>query len=237
MEHRYPPPPSVRPIDPFPHDAHAPGLDGRSFAGFDRKDDQEDVLRAELRHRFHNLVSVTQSMVMQTLRDGVDVAKARSALVERLTALNGAVDILLQRRWQPGSLRTTLCDGFARHGGYSDRILCEGPDIPIGAHAVMTLTLAMHELTTNAIKYGALSVPEGSVWLFWKIVAGDGGERFWLQWCERDGPAVKQPDRQGFGSRLVCTATGRSLDGEAELQFTPAGVTWLLIAPLERIAE
>lgn len=212
-------------------------VDGRSLAGFGSRDEQGDVLRAELRHRFHNLVSVTQSMVLQTLRDGVDVAEARGALIERLTALNGAVDILLQRSWQPGSLRTTLCDGFARHSGYHERITCEGPDIAIGANAVMALTLAMHELTTNAIKYGALSVAGGSVWLFWKIVAGDAGERLWLQWCERDGPAVRQPDRQGFGSRLVCSATSRSLGGEAELQFTPAGVTWLLTAPLERIAE
>jgi len=200
-------------------------------------DGNADLLQAELQHRFQNLVAITQSMVLQTLHDGADIAEARSALVTRLAALNAAIEVLLQRSWQPGSIRATLCDGFARHGGFGDRISCAGPDLSIGPNAVTAITLAMHELATNAIKYGALSVVNGSVRLFWKVIDADGQRRLWLQWCELDGPAVKPPTRQGFGTRLICSATARSLGGQAELQFTPEGVTWLLVAPLERLAE
>jgi len=196
-----------------------------------------EVLHAELQHRFRNLVAITQSMITQTLRDGVDVAQARATLVTRLASLNSAIEVLLQRSWQPGSLRATLCDGFARHNGFGDRISCDGPDLMIGANAVTAITLAMHELATNAIKYGALSVPDGSVQLFWKIIGTDGQQRLWLQWSEVNGPTVEPPSRQGFGARLVCSATARTLGGQAELEFAPTGVTWLLVAPLERIAE
>lgn len=94
-----------------------------------------------------------------------------------------------------------------------------------------------HELGTNAIKYGALSSPGGVVKLFWKVIDGAPGPRLWLQWIECDGPPVLPPERTGFGSRLISKATARALGGEVELDYTPHGVTWLLVAPLNRIAN
>lgn len=106
----------------------------------------------------------------------------------------------------------------------------------VGSNAVMALTLALHELGTNAIKYGALSAPGGTIDLFWKLIDGVPGRRLWMQGVEHCGPPVEPPARKGFGSRLVSSATGRALGGEVELVYDHSGVTWLLVAPLDRIS-
>lgn len=195
-----------------------------------------DLVQSELRHRFRNIVAVTQSLVNQTLTDGVSIAEARDTLNRRLAAMGTAVDVLLRNDWKPGSLRDAMREALALHNGFSNRIRCDGPDVIVGSNAVLALTLAMHELGTNAIKYGALSTPNGSVDVFWKLIDGPPGVRLWMQWVERDGPPVEAPARKGFGSRLIASATARALGGEAELVYEPSGVTWLLVAPLDRIA-
>ncbi len=194
------------------------------------------LVESELRHRFHNIVAIAQSLVNQTLRDDVPVADARESLSKRLAAMGSAVDLLLQNDWEPSSLHATLSTALIHPVDMRERIRRDGPDLKVGSSAVMTLTLALHELQTNAIKYGALSTPEGVVELFWKIVDGPAGKRLWMQWAERDGPPVQKPTKHGLGTRLISKATGRALGGEAELEYTPMGVTWFLIAPLDRIS-
>lgn len=195
-----------------------------------------DLVQSELRHRFRNIVAVTQSLVNQTLQDGLSIAQARETLSQRLAAMTVAIDLLLQNEWKAGSLRETVRDALALRDGYHHRIHCDGPDMDVGSSTVLALTLALHELGTNAIKYGALSSSDGIVDLFWKVIDGPPGPRLWMKWVERDGPAVEPPTRRGFGSRLISTATGRALGGESELDYSPHGVTWLLIAPLNRVA-
>ena len=99
----------------------------------------------------------------------------------------------------------------------------------------MVLTLALHELQTNAIKYGALSWRNGSVDLFWKVIGSGGDARLWMQWAECDGPAVAVPERQGSGTRLITSATSRSIGGDASLDYASTGLTWMLTAPHARI--
>lgn len=195
-----------------------------------------DLVRSELSHRFRNIVTVTQSLVNQTLHDGASVEVARDTLNQRLLAMAAAVDLLLRSEWQPGSLRETVREAVALRDGYGHRIRCDGPDVMLGGKAVMALTLALHELGTNAVKHGALSAPAGSVDLFWKTIDGGAEPRLWIQWVERDGPPVAPPARRGFGSRLISRTTGQALGGEVELDFSPCGVTWLLVAPLGRLA-
>lgn len=195
-----------------------------------------DLVHSELRHRFRNIVAVTQSLVNQTLRDGVSIIEARDSLNQRLAAMGGAVDLLLRNDWQPGSLRALIRTTLTYPVDCSARIRCDGPDLQVGSAAVMALTLALHELQTNAIKYGALSSPDGIVELFWKVIDGPEGQRLWMQWAERDGPPVRPPEKQGFGTRLISKATGRVLGGKVELEYTPTGLSWFLVAPIERIA-
>ena len=194
-----------------------------------------DLILAELQHRFRNIVSVTQSIVNQTLRDGVSVEHARETLNQRLAAMGTAVDLLAQGKRERGSLGDTIRAALAVHAGLDARIRCEGPNIAIGGHAALTLALALHELGTNAVKYGALSVPHGAVDLLWTLVPDSGDPRLSLSWVERGGPVVTMPTREGFGSKLISKATARALDGHAELRFAPSGVTWLFEAPLSRL--
>ena len=98
----------------------------------------------------------------------------------------------------------------------------------------MTIALALHELQTNASKHGSLSSDEGRVALYWKIVEMNGSGHLWMQWSESGGPAVAPLKRFGFGPRQVSTATARALSGEAILDYTPEGLTGLLIAPLDQ---
>lgn len=196
-----------------------------------------ELVHSELRHRFRNIVAVTQSLVNQTLRDGVSITEARDSLNQRLAAMGGAVDLLLRNDWQPGSLRAMIQTALTYPVDCRDRIRCDGPDLQVGSAAVMALTLALHELQTNAIKYGALSSPDGIVELFWKVMDGPSGQRLWMQWAEHDGPPVQPPEKQGFGTRLISKATGHTLGGEVELEYTPTGLSWFLIAPIERIAD
>ena len=101
----------------------------------------------------------------------------------------------------------------------------------------MTLTLAFHELATNAIKYGALSTEAGAIELTWKVIGSGDQAQLWMQWAERDGPPVTRTDRQGFGTRLICTAVSRGLRGRAELDFPASGAVWTLLAPLATISQ
>lgn len=195
-----------------------------------------DLVQSEVRHRFRNIVSITQSLVNQTLRDGVTMPEARDSLNRRLNAMGTAIDLLLRNDWRPGSFREVVGKALASHDGYHDRIHCDGPELMAGSNAVLALTLALHELGTNAIKHGALSAPTGAVNVFWKVIDGLPGPKLWMQWNEHGGPPVAQPSGSGFGSRLVSKATARALGGEADLDFSPSGLSWTLIAPLDRIS-
>lgn len=197
--------------------------------------EQPDI-RGELAHRYKNLLTVVQSLAQQTLRDGADMEKARAALLGRLQAMRRSMEALATGEWERGSLREVVrCAMELTEGDV--RITCRGPDIELGGRALMTLALVLHELQTNAMKYGALSCDRGQVELFWKILGGDSGPRLWLQWSETGGPEVEPPERKGFGTRLLCSAAPRTLGGEVVLDHTPEGVTWLLIAPVEGLSR
>jgi two-component sensor histidine kinase len=118
---------------------------------------------------------------------------------------------------------------------YAERLRLDGPTVMIGPRAAMTLTLAFHELATNAIKYGALSNEAGTIELTWKVLDSGTEAELWMQWAERGGPPVVRPERRGFGSRLICTAVSRSLRGRAEMEFPASGVVWTLLAPLAAV--
>lgn len=197
--------------------------------------DLDDVRVRELAHRFKNILTITRSIVGQTLATAASIEEARRLTDQRLASLNGAIDLLLSNDWQPAPLDVLARRALAPFDGLAQRIHVEGPSVRVGPSAGLTLTLAFHELTTNAIKYGALSDSAGTVTLTWRVLESDNSE-LWVQWTERDGPTVVCPQRQGFGTRLICTAASRSLRGRAELDYPATGVTWSLIAPLAAIA-
>jgi len=190
--------------------------------------DAEIELRMlELRHRIKNILAVVQSLVDQTLREGVSITEARQVLGGRLAAIGHASDLLLSGAWNATSLGD-LVRASTTIGG--ERVLVSAPEVEIGSSTAMMLSILFHELECNAIKYGALSGEAGRVAVAWRVDRADG-ERLIVDWIESGGPTVDAPVQTGFGSTLV-SKIARRLGGEAVAEFSPTGLHWRFSAPL-----
>ncbi|MFV0921372.1 PAS domain-containing protein [Sphingomonas parapaucimobilis] len=171
----------------------------------ERKQAEEDMryLNGELAHRLKNVLSVIQSVAQQTLRNSPDTQTAANALSARLVALGGATDILTGKSWRSADLRELAERTLAPHGGIGERIIIDGPPIVLQPEASMAFALALHELATNAAKYGALSNDTGIATLHWSVDGVEDDARLSVQWSERGGPPVTPPRCKGFGSVLI----------------------------------
>lgn len=172
---------------------------------------ESEVLREELAHRLKNTLATVQAIASRTFTD----AREKEAFQARLMALAEAHSVLLRQQWSAASMRTTVEALLALHGRRFD---ISGPDVQLGAKATVGLSLILHELATNAIKYGALSVPQGRVALHWHTDA----ENLVVCWRESGGPVVATPNRHGFGTRLI--DMGLLGTGKVERRYAPAGV-------------
>jgi two-component sensor histidine kinase len=184
------------------------------------EEDRRKLLIDELNHRVRNTLAVVQSIARQTLA-GHAGAEARQAFEERLYALAAAHSILTREHWTAADLREVIVSSAGSQA--SDRINLDGPPVALSPSVAVTLSLALHELGTNASKYGALSNDTGRVEVVWAL-DGPRRTRLKLRWEEIDGPPVAPPRRKGFGTRLLQRALSAELGGSARLEFAPAGV-------------
>jgi two-component sensor histidine kinase len=202
----------------------------------DAAKEHQELLAQELSHRLKNLLALVQSIAAETLRNAGSLKDASAKLSARIHALSHAADGLADAHsWREGSLHDVVRAGLASAGSFGHRIVVEGPTVTVGSRAALSLTLAVHELATNAIKYGALSNQEGKVSLIWRVSGQPeehGGERFALEWRERGGPEVSQPDRRGFGTRMIYRALRALFTGDVCLSFSPEGVVFSIDTPL-----
>lgn len=189
----------------------------------------------ELNHRVKNTMSSVQSIVSQSLRGASSPAEASKAITSRILALSGAHNVLTDENWDGADLRTmiesavrghALPDGAAFH--------LEGPAVRVGPRAAMAAALGIHELATNALRYGALSVPGGTVSIHWDMTP-DG--QFKLEWAESGGPKVQPQSHRGFGLRLILQVLPQELQGQAELEYLPDGVVFTLASSVEAIND
>lgn len=204
----------------------------RDHTALEQSRAQQRLLNQELNHRLKNILAMVQSIVSQTFRDAKSLDEAAPALASRLVSLGHAADLLTSSSWHGADLRTVVNAGLAGIDGHRDRIFVSGPPLHLNAQAALAMTLALHELATNAIKYGALSNDAGTVLLEWRITGPQDARRFCLRWEERDGPEVATPTSRGFGSRLIERSLRSYFRGEANLGFPPAGVVFTIDAPL-----
>jgi two-component sensor histidine kinase len=159
---------------------------------------QQKILNDELGHRIKNTMTLVQAIAVQTLR-GVSDRKPVQAFMEHLDALSRAHDLLLQQNWSSAHLADVVRDVVHAHAEPA-RVELSGPEVSLNPSAVLSVSLLLHELATNAVKHGALSVPEGVVEVMWSDAGGD----LVLKWSEKNGPApVSEPHKVGFGSRLI----------------------------------
>lgn len=202
-------------------------------------DEQRVLLLNELNHRVKNTLATVQSIAEQTLRGaGVDRA-TRQALGDRLMALSEAHNVLLQENWAGADLATILEQTCAPHEGReSERFRLDGPPVRLSPQQAVSISLVLHELATNALKYGALSVAAGHVEITWNIAQdGGGGRHLTLLWREVGGPPVAEPTREGFGTRLLKRSFGHDSSGDATLAFDPAGLRCVIALELSSAAE
>ena len=216
-------------------DGHVEGLVGMSMEITERKRTEERLrlMVHELNHRVKNTLATVQSIAMQTLRGG-DPA-VREVLDARLQALAAAHDVLTRTSWEGAELDDVVAGALAPHGGRnSGRFHVSGPPVRLQPRAALALAMGLHELATNALKYGALSpaAPEGWVDLRW---AKSGG-RLRLVWSEHGGPPVTPPSRRGFGTRLVERSLAQDLGGTVQVAFDAEGMTCTVDAPLTEVA-
>jgi PAS domain S-box-containing protein len=196
---------------------------------------RQKLLIDELNHRVKNTLATVQSLASQTARGAPMPEAFREGFEGRLIALSKAHDQLTRHHWESAELREILSASVAPYvGAGPERIVLRGEDIVLRPRAVLTLAMAFHELTTNAAKYGALSLPGGRIEIRWQVAGGDG-ERPLLRidWVEQKGPVVSEPQRRGFGSKLIEGSIAAELGGSARLAFERSGVRCEIVIPLE----
>jgi two-component sensor histidine kinase len=184
-----------------------------------RQQEARDILVAELNHRVKNTLAVVQSLAQQTFRTG---SKEDTALFEqRLQALSGAHNLLTSNNWTDTELNVVIQKALLPFGLQVGRVTLRGPKVTVAPKTAVNLTLVVHELATNAVKYGALSNESGSVDVSW--TDGHGFPRK-LTWAENGGPIVAPPDRNGFGMRLIRRGLAAELGAKVDLDFRPDGL-------------
>jgi PAS domain S-box-containing protein len=194
------------------------------------------LLTSELEHRVKNTLALAQAIVSQSLRTAATPGEARQAIEQRLVSLGRAHEILTESSWAAAPIRSVIEAVTAVHGAHPDHIKTSGPDLKINARAAVSLSLALHELCTNAAKYGALSTERGQVELKW-AVGDQTPEMFEITWLEMGGPTVSPPTRTGFGSRLIKASLSGDSAFPSRIEYLPQGVTWRACAPLRLIAD
>lgn len=193
-----------------------------------------DLLTKELSHRVKNTLATVQSIVSQSLR-GEDVSPQVAAVIaRRLGALAGAHDVLTNRGWEEARLEDIVQAAIAPFdSGHTERIHISGDEVVISARSATAFVLALHELATNAVKYGALSNDAGSVTVTWSVEDA----RLRMVWTEHGGPAVKQPTRRGFGSRMIEQALSASIEGKASIEYRPTGLVFSILTDMKNLVD
>jgi PAS domain S-box-containing protein len=192
---------------------------------------RQRMLIDELNHRVKNTLATVQSLAGQTARHATDLHDFTDRFEARLMALARAHDLLTKRRWEGADLQGLILEILAPYGGAPGRIGVEGPVVDLVPRMVLSLTMALHELTTNSAKYGALSRPSGTLRVSWDQPHGPD-RTLAVEWIEQGGPEVATPVRRGFGTRLVMRCIERDLDGQLDLRYEPSGLQCVMSFPL-----
>jgi PAS domain S-box-containing protein len=198
-----------------------------------RADDQRTLLINELNHRVKNTLATVQSLAMQTLRNTERSEDARDLFDRRLAALSRAHDLLTAQNWEGAALYDVVKRALLPFFTDAARIAVAGPRVRLTPQQALALSIALHELATNAAKYGALSELTGRVDVRWSIDRPSNRDLLTLEWIESGGPEVQPPTRSGFGTRLIQRGLANELDGSAVIEFAREGVVAKIVTPIE----
>lgn len=200
-----------------------------------KADEARDLMRDELEHREKNLMATIQAVARQTFTDPGSTA-ALHVFSDRLNAIGEANRLLKQSGWESTPLRCLIVNGVSTFiGEAQDKVETRGPDLVVKGNVATALGMSIHELCTNAVKYGALSNDSGRIIIEWGIEPGEKGDVFTLLWTEVGGPPVTRPERTGFGSKVIRHALSAQTGGVVEITHDPGGLVCRLTAPAEAV--
>jgi two-component sensor histidine kinase len=199
-------------------------------------EDQLRLLLRELTHRCKNLLAVIHAIARQTASRTRSVEDFLDRFSARLVAIGASHDLLIADDWHGASLRMLVEQQLGDHADrFGDQIAIEGEDVMLKPEAVQNLGLALHELATNAQKYGSLSEPDGTVSIRWQFC--EEASKLRLTWQERGGPPVRPPERSGFGRAMIETVVSRALEGDVDLSFPAKGVRCVILIPSDQVTS
>jgi two-component sensor histidine kinase len=219
------------------------GADGRSVGIFVQGHDVTETVKAaerqklmidELNHRVKNTLATVQSIAMQTARSHPEPQTFARSFQSRLLSLSHTHDLLTRSHWEGADLRAILEHETEAHG--VTRLVPNGPPVALDPPAALSLGMIFHELATNAAKYGALSSPEGRVFVDWSV-SNQADRVLHLNWRETGGPEVTPPERRGFGGRLIERNVRHDLAGDVRVSYPPEGLVFEMTAPLDKGRE
>lgn len=198
-----------------------------------KAEDRQRLLINELNHRVKNTLAIVQSLAQQSFKSDVPPDVARANFSARLSALAAAHSLLTRRHWEKALLSEIISSSVqATAGAASAQVTSEGPEVVVSPQTAVSVAMAVHELSTNAIKYGALSTATGKIAVTWRVSKDGDRPRLHLGWKESGGPVVLPPKRKGFGTRMIAQGLAAELQGQVSLEFLPGGLHCVIDAPL-----
>jgi two-component system CheB/CheR fusion protein len=200
--------------------------------GLTQAEAHQRVLIAELNHRVKNMLAVVIGIMQQLTKTNSDVPAFTRAVIERLHAMSRSYELLSRENWTAASINELVGLEFAPFG--KRRVTLDGPDLRLRPKAALSLSMVIHELVTNAGKYGALSVDDGRVDLSWRVENPEANPELQMTWTEVDGPETAKPDKRGFGHKLVEREMSYGLGGSTRIEFVPSGLEVKLSFPLDQ---
>jgi len=195
---------------------------------------RHDMLTAEIQLRTKNLFAVVQAVVSRSFAGKKTIDEARAAVLSRLTSLAQTHLMLMDHEWQGAELAEIVNSQMKPYAG---QVTASGPSLVLSARAAQNFALAIHELATNAAKYGALSTTVGRVYINWSIAKANGPGEFTFQWQERGGPPVSPPTQKGFGSTVLEQVMAEYFDVPPRIDFASAGVSYEIVGLLSSVHE
>ena len=206
------------------------GVVFRDISDRKRAESQRDLIVRELHHRLTNTFATMQAIASQSFRSSQIDPSDRRAFEERLQNLSRAHTALANENWNGIALHELIITSLAPYGVENPtRFTISGPHVVLSAHMAVALSMAFHELSTNAVKYGALSTESGQLSIGWTIVDG----RLLLRWTESGGPSVRPATRSGFGSTMLRRVLPQQLNGRVEIQLEESGVICIIEGAIE----
>ncbi len=202
----------------------------RDITALKEAEDRLRLITGETQHRMKNTLAMVRAIATQTLNSDLDIQETKRSFLARLAALDDAQSMLNKTHWERAEIGDVIRTAVAPHAPISRFAIC-GPEADLSSRCAMGLALGLHELATNALKYGALRGEAGTVTIGWTL----DEDRFRLDWSESGGPPVTEPTRKGFGARIIEKALAGYFNGEAAISYDPAGVKFTLRAPAREL--